>query len=109
MIQATLANDFGLDVDFRETTPIYIERPLGSGEAIEVLHSETNPFLATIGLRVDPAPADSGVEFRLDVDPLTAPLYLYKTLASFAEHMARVRPRRRCGRASTAGRSRTAS
>ena len=54
-----------------------------------MLHSETNPFRATIGLRVDPAPADSGVEFRLDIDPLTAPLYLYKTLASFGEHMAR--------------------
>ena len=87
VIESTLANDFGLDVEFQDPSPIHIERPLRSGESIEVLNSETNPFLATIGLRVDPAPADSGVEFRLDIEAVTAPLYLYKTLASFEEHM----------------------
>ena len=89
VIQETLARDFGLDVTFRETTTICIERPLGSGEAIEVLHAETNPFLATIGLRVDPAPDDSGIEFRLRVDARTTPLYLYKTVESFTERMDR--------------------
>jgi ribosomal protection tetracycline resistance protein len=87
VIEATLADDFGLDVAFRETTPIYIERPVSSGEAVEILHAETNPFHATIGLRVDPAPSDSGVAFRLDVDARTSPLYVYKTLESFREHM----------------------
>ena len=37
VIQATLANDFGLDVGFSETTTICIERPAGLGEAVEVL------------------------------------------------------------------------
>ena len=55
VIQATLADDFGIDVAFRETTPIYVERPSGTGEAVEVLHAESNPFNATIGLRVEPA------------------------------------------------------
>jgi ribosomal protection tetracycline resistance protein len=87
VIEATLADDYGLQVAFRETRPIYVERPLGSGEAVEVLHAETNPFLATVGLRIDPAPAGSGIDFRLDVDPRAAPLYLYKTLDSFAAHM----------------------
>jgi ribosomal protection tetracycline resistance protein len=87
VIQATLANDFGIDVTFRETTPIYVERPVGTGEAVEILHADSNPILATIGLRVDAAPDGSGVEFRLQVDPRTAPLYLYKTLESFTEHM----------------------
>jgi ribosomal protection tetracycline resistance protein len=87
VIQATLANDFGLDVAFRETTPIYIERPTRIGEAIEILRAESNPFLATIGLRVDPAPSDAGIDFRLQVDPRTVPLYLYKTVDSFSEHM----------------------
>ena len=87
VIQATLESDYGLEVTFREPTPIHIERPLGTGESVEVLHAETNPFLATIGLRVGPAPPDSGVDFRLDVDPLSAPLYVYRTLDSFAEHM----------------------
>jgi len=89
VIQATLADEFGLDVTFRETTPIYIERPIGTGEAIEILRAESNPFLATIGLVIDPAPDGSGIEFRLHVDPRTVPLYLYKTVESFTEHMGR--------------------
>jgi ribosomal protection tetracycline resistance protein len=87
VIQATLANEFGLEVTFRETTPIYIERPIGAGEAIELLHAESNPFLATIGLRVDPAPAASGIDFGLQVDPRTIPLYIYKTVEGFSERM----------------------
>jgi ribosomal protection tetracycline resistance protein len=87
VIQATLANDFDLDVTFHETTPIYIERPVGAGEAVEILHAESNPFLATIGLRVDPAPSGSGVDFRLQVDHSAVPLYLYNTVERFAERM----------------------
>lgn len=87
VIQATLANDFGLEVTFRETTPIYIERPIGTGEAVEILHAESNPFLATVGLRIDPAPNGSGIDFRLQVNVRTLPLYLYKTAESFTENM----------------------
>jgi ribosomal protection tetracycline resistance protein len=87
VIQATLANEFGLEVTFRETTPIYIERPIGTGEAVEILRAESNPFLATIGLRVDPAPEGSGIDFRLQVETRTVPLYLYKTLEGFSERM----------------------
>jgi ribosomal protection tetracycline resistance protein len=87
VIQATLASDFGLDVAFRETRPIYIERPLGTGEAVEILHAESNPFLATIGLRVAPGPKGSGVEFRLDVDTRGVPLFVYKRHENFAASM----------------------
>ena len=88
VIGATLAREYGLEVEFREATPIYVERPIATGEAVELLHAESNPFHATIGLRVDPAPAGSGNDFVLDVDTRTVPLYLYKTLESFGEHMA---------------------
>jgi ribosomal protection tetracycline resistance protein len=88
VIQATLASDFGLDVTFRETTTICIERPIGTGEAVEILHAESNPFLATIGLRINPAPTGSGIEFRLQVDGRTVPLFVYKTVESFTEHMS---------------------
>jgi ribosomal protection tetracycline resistance protein len=87
VIQATLESDFGLEVTFRETTPIYIERPTATGEAIEVLHAESNPFFATVGLRIDPAPNDYGTDFQLAVDTRTLPLYLYKTTENFREHM----------------------
>ena len=87
VIQATLADVFGIDVAFRETTPIYVERPSGTGEAVEVLHAESNPFNATIGLRVEPAAGGSGVDFRLEVDHTGIPLYVYKRREQFAEAM----------------------
>ncbi len=68
VIQATLANDFGVEVTFRETTTICVERPAGTGAAVEVMGKEPNPFLATIGLRVEPAPVGSGVRFGLEIE-----------------------------------------
>ena len=88
VIEATLADDFGIAVTFRDSTPLYVERPIGAGEATEALHADSNPFRATIGLRVDPAPDGAGDEFRLEVDPRTVPLFVYKTVESFSEHMA---------------------
>jgi ribosomal protection tetracycline resistance protein len=87
VIQATLAADFGIDVTFDETTTICVERPVRSGTAVEILNSASNPFLATIGLRVDPAPVDSGIEFRLRVNPRTVPMYIYQNLDAFTEAM----------------------
>ena len=68
VIQATLADEFGVDVEFRGTTTIHIERPLGSGAAVEFNKKDGNPFLATVGLRVEPAPPGTGVEFRREVE-----------------------------------------
>ena len=41
--------------------------------------SETHPFSATIGLRIEPPLRGSGVQFRLDVDPRHLPMLVYKT------------------------------
>jgi len=68
VIQATLAGDFGLEVRFRESTTICIERPVGTGAAVERMAKDLNPFLATVGLRVDPAPPGAGVTFQLEVE-----------------------------------------
>jgi ribosomal protection tetracycline resistance protein len=89
VIQATLAADYGIRVTFHETTPLYIERPLSTGEAVEVLHAETNPYLATIGFRIDPVPAGSGLAFRMEIDHAGVPLYIYKRHELFADAMAR--------------------
>ncbi|HSI98683.1 MAG TPA: translation factor GTPase family protein, partial [Gaiellaceae bacterium] len=89
VIETTLAEGFGLEVAFRETTAICIERPVGTGEAVELLYDDENPFSATLGLRVEPAPAGPGVDVRLDVDPRTVPLYIYGTAERFRELMAR--------------------
>jgi ribosomal protection tetracycline resistance protein len=87
VIQATLADDFGVEVTFRETTTICIERPAGPGSAVEVLQSDGHPYSATVGLTIRPAAEGSGVGFRLDMDPRDIPLYIYKTAGSFAEAM----------------------
>ncbi|MCD9874539.1 elongation factor G [Streptomyces guryensis] len=80
VVQATLAEEFGLDVTFRETTVVCIERPSGSGAAVEFNKKDPNPFLATVGLRVDPAPTGSGVEFRLEVELGAMPYAFFKAV-----------------------------
>lgn len=68
VIEATLAEQYGLAVTFRETTTLHVERLLGVGEAVEVNRVDPNPFLATIGLRVSPAPVGAGISFGLEVE-----------------------------------------
>jgi ribosomal protection tetracycline resistance protein len=83
VIQTTLATDFDVDVTFRETTTICIERPVGIGEAVERLGKGANPFLAGIGLRIEPAPIGSGAEFQLEVEVGSMPLFVYKAVEHF--------------------------
>ncbi|WP_447042172.1 GTP-binding protein [Streptomyces sp. DSM 118878] len=80
VIQATLAADFGLDVTFRETTTICVERIVGTGEAFEIIDKDPNPFLATVGLRVGPAPVGAGVEFRLGVELGSMPYAFFRAV-----------------------------
>ena len=87
VVQATLAADYGLEVEFSETTTICVERPARTGEAVEVRKTDSNPFDATIGFRVEAGDEGSGVDFRIAAAPLTVPIHLYKTHAGFAAHM----------------------
>ncbi|WP_342663373.1 translation factor GTPase family protein [Actinokineospora enzanensis] len=73
VIEATLAEEFGVAVAFRETTTIHIERLIGIGHAAERLHAETNPYLACVGIRVEPSLVDSGMRFDLEVEPGSMP------------------------------------
>ena len=101
VIGATLERDYGILADFRETTVVCIERPARAGEAEEILRAKshanitgrssavsTNPFRATLALRIEPAPPGSGVEFRTDVDVRLVPLYLFHTVDAFETQMA---------------------
>ena len=116
VIGATLARDYGIEADFRETTTLCIERPARIGEADEVIRAKTktnitgrssplstNPFFATMGLRVEPRPPGSGVEFRVDIEPRLIPLYLYKTPERWSPRWSRMSARR-SKRGSRAGR-----
>jgi ribosomal protection tetracycline resistance protein len=74
VIAATLAGEFGIAVEFRETTIVCVERPAGRGAAVDRIGGPGHPFLATVGLRVDPAAAGSGVAFRLEIELGALPL-----------------------------------
>jgi ribosomal protection tetracycline resistance protein len=80
VIQATLADDYGIGVGFRETTTICIERPDGAGEAVERIGHDDNPFLATVGLRIEPAPPGAGVTFGLEVELGSMPLSFFRAV-----------------------------
>jgi len=102
VIQATLERDYGIPADFRETTTVCIERPAGIGEAEELIHAEhhtnitgrswpfsTNPFAATLGIRLEPLSPGSGLEVVIagDLEPRLVPLKVFKTHEAFLAHM----------------------
>ena len=77
---------------FRDTTPIYVERPLAQRRGAR------DPARGVESVQRDDrsagracAPEDSGIAFRLEVAARDVPLYVYRTRESFAEHMERVR------------------
>jgi ribosomal protection tetracycline resistance protein len=80
VIQATLADDFGIEVAFHATTTICIERPIGSGGAVEFNGKDANPFLATVGLRVEPAPPGAGAQFGLEAELGSMPYAFFKAV-----------------------------
>jgi ribosomal protection tetracycline resistance protein len=94
VIEATLAEQYGIAVSFRETSTICIERPAGVGSAGETLGKDDNPYLATLDLRVEPAPIGSGVSFELDVPIEQVPIHVFRTAEFFRDALAAtVRPR----------------
>ncbi|OIJ68872.1 elongation factor G [Streptomyces mangrovisoli] len=80
VVQATLADEFGLRVGFRETTVICVERLLDAGAAVEFNKKDGNPFLATVGLRAEPAAPGAGVSFRLGVELGSMPYAFFKAV-----------------------------
>ncbi|MGH8794813.1 MAG: GTP-binding protein, partial [Stackebrandtia sp.] len=81
VIAATLAEQFGVEVDFDETRTIYVERPVGVGEAVEAMGEEPSThFYATIGLRVQPGPVGSGVAYGIEVERGSIPARFHKAI-----------------------------
>lgn len=68
VIRDTLALEFGLMIEFAETAILHVERPSGVGSCVEEVGRETNPFIATIGLRIGPAAPGSGTIYRVGVE-----------------------------------------
>ncbi|RXT23921.1 GTP-binding protein [Rhizobium leguminosarum] len=80
VVQSTLLTDFGLEAGFEESTVILVERLVGTGEGLQILFKEPNPFLATVGLRVEPRPAGAGNSFALEVDVGQMPAAFYRAV-----------------------------
>lgn len=92
IVAQTLASEHGLDIEFRSTTPVCIERPDRSGSAIELIppaRTPHHPFLATIGLAIVALPPDSGIEFELNVDVKSIPIHVFDSVDAFGEVMQR--------------------
>ncbi|HTN80411.1 MAG TPA: translation factor GTPase family protein [Acidimicrobiales bacterium] len=87
VIAQTVAADHDIEIVFSDTTTICIERLVGVGRAVLRLGDPANRYLATVGLRVEPGEVDCGTTLDLDVDLVTIPLYIYKTVEAFRESM----------------------
>jgi ribosomal protection tetracycline resistance protein len=68
VIAALLAEQFGVAVTFRPTVTVHIERIAGTGAAFAISSEHTTPYLATLGLRVEPAAVGSGLTCDLEVE-----------------------------------------
>jgi ribosomal protection tetracycline resistance protein len=77
VIRDTLAVDFGVEATFRETTPICIERPIDVGFAAD---RAPRPLLATVALRIEPAPPGSGLIYRLEAELGSVPAAFLKAV-----------------------------
>ncbi|MGP3917853.1 GTP-binding protein [Nonomuraea sp. 10N515B] len=81
VIGETLAREFGVEAVFEPSRPVYFERPSGTGEAVEEIQRHgANPFMATVGLRVEPAAPGSGVGYRLEVDLGSLPQAFHRAI-----------------------------
>lgn len=96
VIEATLARDYGIAAAFHDTTVIYVERPAGVASEEQVISApthtnisgrsspdSTNPYNATLALRIEPLAPGSGVQVIVDVDVHLVPMYIYKTVEAF--------------------------
>ncbi len=71
VLQERLARDFALDAKFDPIQPVLRQRPLRAGQALyEFDHQPATARIlwATIGLRVEPGPLDSGITYVRDVE-----------------------------------------
>jgi ribosomal protection tetracycline resistance protein len=68
VITERLRREFGVETVFSITTPVYVERPIGIGEAeLAIDPLRDNDFWATVGLKVSPTKIGEGNRYVRDV------------------------------------------
>src|SRR5947209_1512585 len=78
VIESMLKEHYDLDVHFAETGIVCIEKPRGTGQAIEIMGAADNPFVATVGLKVEPGPVGSGITYKST--PGALPLHFHRAI-----------------------------
>ncbi|GAB6930303.1 TetM/TetW/TetO/TetS family tetracycline resistance ribosomal protection protein [Paenibacillus sp. JCM 10914] len=80
VLMETVQTLYGIEIQFSPPTVMCIEKVVAIGEATESINETQNPFHATVGLRVEPGAAGSGVEYRLEVELGSLPLSFHKAI-----------------------------
>lgn len=80
VISKTLMDDYQIEVTFENSNVIYIERIAGTGEAVEFLSEDTNPFIATVGLRIEPNELNGGNQFVIEVENGAMPKPFFRAI-----------------------------
>jgi ribosomal protection tetracycline resistance protein len=90
VIAARLERDFGVTAVFEKIRPVYLERPSGVGEAAEEIgrHGPSD-FMATIGLRVEPAARGAGLSFAREVELGSLPRAFHAAIEEAARRTLR--------------------
>ena len=89
VLGATLAEEHGIEVEFSDASVLHVERPCGTGEAVLRLNTPTNPYGATVGLRIRPGAPGSGLRFCSTVPAQDMPLYLFGSAEAFCAAVER--------------------
>ncbi len=84
VLAATLAEEYGIEVEFADASVLHVERPRGVADAVLRLNTDANPYHATIGLRVAPGEPGTGLTFLTAAPARDMPLYLFKSVEGFA-------------------------
>lgn len=83
IIADTLAEDYGILVDFESSRAVCVTRPVGVGEAVEEMGHRApgeSGFFATIGLRVEPGTPGSGVVFAYETELGALPYAFHRAI-----------------------------
>ena len=96
VIEATLADEYGVAVTFRETTPICVERPVGTGAAVEIDREGRQP-VPRHRRAAGRAGAGRGVTFRLEVELGSMPSAFFTAVEETVRATLRAGPARLAG------------
>ncbi|MGE8203574.1 tetracycline resistance ribosomal protection protein [Heyndrickxia sp. NPDC080065] len=80
VIETMLKENYYLDVSFSESRIICIEKPKGTGQALDTMGSTKNPFYATVGFNVENGSSGSGIVYKLGVELGSLPLSFHKAI-----------------------------